>query len=77
MGLSPGRNFFDFIHAVQFRLSSSGGSHALGPCHSGTLAWAGLVQAGGKRTRHRVVTVFPDRMERYFTHKVFEGLRCG
>lgn len=24
---------------------------------------------------HRVVTVFPDRMERYFSHKVFEGLR--
>ena len=23
----------------------------------------------------QVVTVFPDRMERYFSHKVFDGLR--
>ena len=23
----------------------------------------------------RIVTVFPDRMERYFSHKVFEGIR--
>lgn len=25
----------------------------------------------------RVVTVFPDRMERYFSHRVFDGLRAG
>jgi cysteine synthase A len=24
----------------------------------------------------RVVTVFPDRMERYFSHKVFDGYRA-
>jgi len=24
----------------------------------------------------KIVTVFPDRMERYFSHKVFESLRC-
>ncbi|MFT6498724.1 MAG: cysteine synthase [Akkermansiaceae bacterium] len=27
--------------------------------------------------RHaQVVTVFPDRMERYFSHKVFDGFRA-
>ncbi len=36
--------------------------------------WCKLEEKG---PGHRVVTVFPDRMERYFSHKVFEGLRCG
>jgi cysteine synthase A len=37
---------------------------------------AALEVARGLGKEDRVVTVFPDRMERYFSHKVFDGYRA-
>lgn len=37
---------------------------------------AALEVARGLGKEGRVVTVFPDRMERYFSHKVFDGYRA-
>jgi cysteine synthase A len=43
---------------------------------SSGLNYAGALIAKRELGREaRVVTVFPDRMERYFSHKVFEDLR--
>ncbi|OYV05788.1 MAG: cysteine synthase [Verrucomicrobiales bacterium VVV1] len=50
--------------------------YPVGPS-SGLNVAAALDVLEEKGPGHRVVTVFPDRMERYFSHKVFEGLRCG
>ncbi len=50
--------------------------YPVGPS-SGLNVAAALDVLEEKGPGHRVVTVFPDRMERYFSRKVFEGLRCG
>lgn len=36
---------------------------------------AALQVAGDLKSGAKIVTVFPDRMERYFSHKVFDGYR--
>ena len=43
---------------------------------SGLNLGAALEAAKSAPEGARIVTVFPDRMERYFSHKVFEKFRC-
>ena len=48
--------------------------YPVGP--SSGLNYAAALEAKRRLGREsRVVTVFPDRMERYFSHRVFAGLR--